>query len=44
MESKKDARPIVIRFKDTKELVDFTLRMELKYFLMALLYSHRNRE
>lgn len=43
MEGKKDARPIRIRFSSTQEMVDYTIRMELKYFLMKLIYNHYNR-
>lgn len=44
MAASKDARPVIIRFKDTKEMVDLTIRMELKYFLAKLLYAHYNKE
>lgn len=44
MESKRTAGPVIIRFRDHKEMVDLTIRIELKYFLAKLLYSHYNRE
>jgi hypothetical protein len=44
MDDKKKARPILIRFSSTQELIDYTIRMELKYFVAKLLYSHYNRD
>lgn len=36
---KRPAGPVIIRFKDHNEMVDLTIRMELKYFMAKLLYS-----
>lgn len=35
--------PVIIRFNDVNEMVDLTYRIELKYFMLKLLYSHYNR-
>lgn len=35
--------PVIIRFKDVNEMVDLTYRIELKYFMLKLLYSHYSR-
>jgi hypothetical protein len=43
MESKKSAGPVIIRFANPQEAIDLTIRIELKYFLAKLLYSHYNR-
>lgn len=40
---KRAKRPVVIRFSSTKEMVDITIKMELKYFLAKLIYAHYNR-
>lgn len=31
-------RPVRIHFADNREAVDLTIKMELKYFIMRLLY------
>lgn len=43
MESKKSAGPVIIHFANPQEAIDLAIRIELKYFLAKLLYSHYNR-
>lgn len=31
--------PVIIRFTDLNDMVDYTYRLELKYFLAKLLYQ-----
>lgn len=40
---KRQTRPVLIRFNNHKEAVDLYIRIELKYFLKKLLYTHYNR-
>lgn len=40
---KRSNRPVVIRFSSPKECIDYTIKMELKYFLAKLIYSHYNK-
>lgn len=41
---KRQTRPVLIRFNSNKEAVDMYIRIELKYFLAKLLYSHPIRK
>ena len=43
MESRRHSGPVIIRFNNVQEVVDITMKIELKYFVMRLLYS-RNLE
>ena len=35
-----EKRKLIIRFNNPQEMVDVTIRMELKYFIAKLMYSH----
>lgn len=37
---KRSNRPVVIRFSSNKECIDYTMKMELKYFLARLIFAH----
>ena len=37
---RKNAGPVIIHFNDHKEMIDLNIRIELKYFLAKLLYTH----
>lgn len=39
---KQTAGPVIIRFEDYNDMVNFTIRMRLKYVLAKLLYSDIN--
>lgn len=43
MEKRQERRPVHIHFNSPKEAVDLYIRIEFKYFLKKLLYSHYNR-
>lgn len=36
--------PVVIRFSSPKECIDYTIKMELKYFLARLIFAHYQTE
>ena len=38
---RKNAGPVIIHFNDHIEMINLTVRIELKYFLAKLLLSHQ---
>lgn len=44
MEKRQERRPVHIRFDSHKEAVNLYIRIELKYFLKKLLYTHYSRK
>lgn len=44
MESSYKAGPVIIRFQSREEAINLKIKIELKYFIMKLLYAHYNRE
>lgn len=44
MENRSSSGPVIIRFANTQDVIDYTYRLELKCFLARLLYRIRSEK